>query len=323
MIRLPHCPLIVFTLAAVPVAAAAFQPTESPITLETFSGRIHGTLLVPAAPARAPVVLLIAGSGPTDRNGNSAMIPGANNSLKLFAEGLAAKGIASLRYDKRGIAASRAAGPREIDLRFDMYVDDAAAWLRQLQADERFSTVTAIGHSEGSLIGMLAAAAAGADGYVSLAGIARRPSDVLRDQLRPRLTPELIEKNEAILQSLEQGKTTDAVAPELAPIYRPSVQPYMVSWFRRVPAEAIKTLKAAILIAQGTTDLQVTVAEAEALKQARPDAALLIVDGMNHVLKLVAADAPNALTSYGDPSLPVAPVLIERVAAFVLALKPR
>jgi uncharacterized protein len=278
-------------------------------------------LLVPAAPARVPVVLLIAGSGPTDRNGNSAMIPGANNSLKLLAEGLAAKGIASLRYDKRGIAASAAAGPKEIDLRFDMYVDDAAAWLRQLRADKRFSSVTAIGHSEGSLIGMLAAAAAGADGFVSVAGLARRASDALRDQLLPRLTPELLEKNEAILQSLEQGRTTDAVPQELVPIYRPSVQPYMVSWFRQVPTEAIRTLKTPVLIAQGTTDLQVTVAEAEALKKARPDAELLIVDGMNHVLKQVAADGPNARTSYADPNLPVAPVLIERVASFVHALK--
>jgi pimeloyl-ACP methyl ester carboxylesterase len=308
-------------LVTLPLLAGAFAPTETPAVLETFSGRIHGTLLVPAASASVPVVLLIAGSGPTDRNGNSAMIPGANNSLKLLAEGLAAQGIASLRYDKRGIAASRAAGPREIDLRFDMYVDDAAAWLRQLREDKRFSTVTAIGHSEGSLIGILAAAAAGADGYVSVAGIARRPSDVLRDQLRPRLTPELIEKNEAILQLLEQGKTTDAVPPELAPIYRPSVQPYMVSWFRRVPAESIKTLTSPVLIAQGTTDLQVTVAEAEALKKARPDAELLIIDGMNHVLKLVAVDAPNTRSSYGDPSLPVAPALVERLAAFVLALK--
>src|SRR5690606_20762943 len=145
--------------------APAGPPAEEAATLATPSGTVHGTLLVPPASGPVPIALLIAGSGPTDRDGNSAILPGANNSLKLIAEGLADSGIASRRYDKRGIGESAPAGPNEVDLRFDNYVDDAAAWVERLQADPRFSAITIIGHSEGSLIGMIAAERSGADAF--------------------------------------------------------------------------------------------------------------------------------------------------------------
>src|SRR5262249_19557543 len=154
-------------------------PAEQPIALTTSTGAISGTLVMPAATGKVPVVLIIAGSGPTDRNGNSPALPGRNNSYKMLAEALAADGVASVRYDKRGIAESKAAAAREADLRFEMYVDDAAAWVNQLRADPRFSRVIVAGHSEGSLIGMLAAANAKADAFVSIAGVARRASDVV------------------------------------------------------------------------------------------------------------------------------------------------
>lgn len=292
-------------------------PTAQPVRLETPTGTIHGTLLLPTGPGPHPVALLIAGSGPTDRNGNSALLPGANNSLKLLAEGLAGRGIASVRYDKRGIRESAGAGPREEDLRFDTYADDAGAWVRQLRADSRFSSVTVVGHSEGSLVGMLATRGARADAFISIAGVARRASKVLRDQLRPQLPPELWEESERILAALEVGQTIDSVPDELLPLYRPSVQPYLISWFRYMPAEEIAQLVVPVLIVQGTTDMQVSVVEAEALKRAKPDAGLLIVDGMNHVLKLVPTDPARQQASYSDPTLPVAPELVERTARFI------
>ncbi len=163
-----------------PVAGAApLAVAQQPVTLKTPTGGISGTLELPAARTPVPVAFIIAGSGPTDRNGNSPAIPGANNSLKMLADGLAARGIASVRYDKRGIAASRAAMSGEEDLRFNHFIEDAVAWVKQLRADKRFSTVTSIGHSEGSLIGMIAAREAGADAYVSLEGTGRKAADIL------------------------------------------------------------------------------------------------------------------------------------------------
>jgi fermentation-respiration switch protein FrsA (DUF1100 family) len=140
---------------------------------------------------------------------------------------------------------------------------------------------------------------------------------LIRTQLRPQLPAELWAESERILAALEAGNTTDSVPPSLAVLYRPSVQPYLISWFRYDPASEIAQLQVPVLIVQGTTDIQVTVAEAEALGRAKPDAELVVLEGMNHVLKLVPADPAKQQASYSDPSLPVAPELIDRIAAFV------
>jgi alpha-beta hydrolase superfamily lysophospholipase len=310
--------LLSFVLAAQFVRAA---PAAESITLDTLTGTLHGTLLLPPGDAPVPVVLMIAGSGPTDRDGNVAALPGRNDSLKMLAEGLATNGIASLRYDKRGIAASAAAGPQEKDLRFDMYVADAAAWVARLKKDPRFSRVVIAGHSEGSLIGMLAAA--NADGFVSIAGASTTAGALLREQLRTKLPAPLLEQNERILATLEAGRTVDEVPAPLLAIYRPSVQPYMISWLRHDPAKAIGNLAVPVLIVQGTSDVQISVEDARRLHRANPKGELAIIEGMNHVLKRVTGDLAAQLPSYSDPSLPVSPELIERVSAFANASRER
>jgi alpha-beta hydrolase superfamily lysophospholipase len=241
--------------------------------------------------------------------------------LKLLAEGLAGNGIASLRYDKRGVGESAPAGPNEADLRFDTYVDDAAAWVGQLREDPRLSTVTIIGHSEGSLIGILAAVRSEGDAFVSIAGIARPAGQVLRDQLRPRLPPDLWKESERILAALESGRTADSIPQPLYALYRLSVQPYMISWLKYMPTQEIARLSVPVLIIQGTTDSQVEVAEAEALERAAPRAELVVIEGMNHVLKAVPADPARQQASYSDPALPVVPELIERISTFIRGIR--
>ena len=297
--------------------AADVGRTEQAISLDTGTGKINGSLALPAASGKVPVVLIIAGSGPTDRDGNSRALKLNSDSLKLLAEALAKAGLASVRYDKRGIAASAAAGPDEAELRFDTYVQDAAAWVRMLKTDGRFSAVAVLGHSEGSLIGMLAASRAGARAFVSIAGPAHGASAVLRQQLKGRLNAELAERSDAILTSLEQGQTVGAVPAELKPLYRETVQPYLISWFRYVPEAEFAKLLVPAQIVQGDTDLQVGTAEAEALKRAKPDAELVIVNGMNHALKVVPRDAALQLASYGDPSLPLADELSKALVRFL------
>jgi len=217
---------------------------------------------------------------------------------------------------------------KEADLRFEMYVDDAAAWIAKLRSDPRFSTITVIGHSEGSLIGMLAASRAKADGYVSIAGVARPAGQILRDQLRPQIgsAAELWQQNETILTSLEAGKSVDplpsplATVPGLAALYRPSVQPYLISWLKYTPSAEIAKLSMPILILQGTTDVQVSVAEAQALKAAAPNAQFVVIEGMNHVMKHVVDTAQQA-ASYSDPSLPMVPDVPNAIVALVRGLK--
>lgn len=300
------------------VLLAACAATAEEVKLATLTGTLHGTLLVPPrGDARVPVALLIAGSGPTDRDGNSKGLPGRNDSLRMLAETLAANGIASIRYDKRGIGASAAAGTSEADLRFDHLVADAAGWIRQLRKDPRFSTVTVIGHSEGSLIGMLAARDASADRFVSVAGAGRSAPAILREQLKPQLPKELWDESERILGRLLAGQTVADVPPMLAMLYRPSVQPYLISWFAHDPAKAIAQLAVPVLIVQGTTDIQATRADAEALRLAAKKGELALIAGMNHVLKKVDEDRGRQLASYSDPSLPLHPDLGPRVAAFI------
>ncbi|HYJ79224.1 MAG TPA: alpha/beta fold hydrolase [Longimicrobiaceae bacterium] len=317
MTRLLLAPLAALGIAAAPLAAQS--PTEQAAQLATPTGVLHGTLMLPATPGPHPVALVIAGSGPTDRNGNIVGM-GPNESLRRVAEGLAAHGIASLRYDKRTIGASAGVGPpgaTEADLRFDHFVDDAARWIVQLRADRRFSGVAVIGHSEGSLVGMLAARAAAADRFVSIAGMGRPMGRVLRDQLRPAVPPELYGRAEAVLSSLEAGRTQSDFPAELASIFRGEIQPYMISVLRYDPAVEIARLTVPTLIVQGTTDLQVRVTEAEALAAARPEAKLVLIEGMNHVLKTVSGDLAQQWPSYSNPTLPLTPGLVDALAAFL------
>jgi len=275
------------------------------------------------ANGQVPVALIIAGSGPTDRDGNSPQLPAKNNSHRMLAEALAAQGIASVRYDKRGVAASVVKGLREADLRFETYVDDASGWITMLRNDSRFASVTVIGHSEGSAIGMLAARAARADAFISIAGIARRLSDVLRDQLKAQpLSVELATTSETILQALEAGKTTATVPQVLAALFRPSVQPYLISVFAYKPAVEIAALRVPTLLVQGTTDIQVSVAEAEALKAARPEATLRVIDGMNHILKTAPMDRAANVATYSNPNLPLADGLATALTSFIRSVRP-
>ena len=214
------------------VVAVALASTSEPVVLETSSGKVAGTLLLPEGSGPHPVALIIAGSGPTDRDGNSLALPGKNDSLKKLAEELAASGIASLRYDKKGVGESTKVP--EGDLRFDTYIDDAVEWCNRLRGDRRFSFLTIIGHSEGSLIGMVAAKKANADGFVSIAGAGRPAQDVIREQLKAA-PPDLQNQANEILKSLSEGKKVEMIPAQLAALFRASVQPYLISWFRYDP----------------------------------------------------------------------------------------
>jgi uncharacterized protein len=301
-------------VTALPSRAAPSGAAQSDITLQTATGKIHGTLVLPAQ-LPAPVVLIVAGSGPTDRDGNAGLL--RPDSYKLLATALAARGIASVRYDKRGIGASASAATSEKDLRFETYVEDAAAWLSLLHADARFFTVGLVGHSEGSLVGMLAVQRAPADAFVSLEGAGRPAPVVLREQLKAQLPEELNAQADAIIAQLQQGHTVANTPAELAALFRPSVQPYLISWFKYDPAVEISKLRVPVTIVQGTADLQVTMADADALKAGDPAARLVVVTGMNHVFKYAPDTTSQSavVKGYEDASLPVDPHVVDAVAS--------
>lgn len=292
-----------------------FAQAEEALALETETGAIHGTLTLPAATGQVPVVLIIAGSGATDRDGNNPMM--ANNSLKMLAEGLQSNGIAAVRYDKRGIGQSKAAAHQESDLRFDHYVADAAAWVKWLSGDERFSKIIVLGHSEGSLIGMIAARQQpGVAQYISMAGAGVPAAEILRTQLKAQ-AQFLLDDAQPTLLKLEQGETVDTIPPMMYSLFRPSVQPYLISWFKYDPAQELAQLDMPILIVQGTTDLQVSVSDADKLAAANSRSQKSIIAGMNHVLKESEADRMKNLQTYSMPDLPLQRELMGVLVAFI------
>ena len=291
---------------------------EEEITLNTQTGDIHGKLMLPESNTPCPVVIIIAGSGPTDMDGNSIGTGLTNNSLLYLARELAANGIASVRYDKRGIGKSSAAGTKEEELRFDHYIDDAAAWADKLAGDARFSKVVIAGHSEGSLIGMVAAKRNKAvKGYVSISGCGSPAYEILEKQLQSQ--PAQIQKESAeICKELREGRTVAQVPFYLAALYRQSVQPYLISWFAYNPAVEIAKLNIPVLILQGDKDIQVGVEEAEKLHAAHPSSSLYIIKEMNHVLKHCDTMQQMAqLATYRDAKLPIKPELVEHIVKFI------
>jgi len=299
--------LLCFFLASVFTLAQ-----EEIIVLETPTGNIEGTLLVPSK-KNAPLVLIIAGSGPTDRDGNSGSLK--NNSLKMLAQGLYDNNIASLRFDKRGVAGSLSAYKSE--LRFEDYINDVEQWTKVLKNDSRFSSVIILGHSEGSLIGMIAAQKGMVEKYISMAGPGVTMQATLRRQLADQ-PPYILSMSLPIIEELEKGKTVDSVPPLINALFRPSIQPYLISCFKYDPAIEITKVKCPILIIQGTTDIQIPVNEAEILASANSNSQLVIIEGMNHILKEAEAHRLLNLQTYGDPNLELKQGLIESITRFIV-----
>ncbi len=285
---------------------------EVPVELDG----LYGTLTLPDGDAAVPVALILAGSGPVDRNGN---MPGmVNNSLRLLAEGLASEGVGSLRIDKRGIGQSFAEGMVEDTLRLSTYVDDAVSWTRWLASHPRVQALFVIGHSEGALIGTLAAQVCHYNGIILLAGAGESAGNILSRQLRSSNMPEpLLHDAEAIMQKLATGREVAEIPASLQPLFRRSVQPYLISWFTIDPAAELAKTSEPALVVQGTNDIQISLRDAELLSEARSGVEKMIIDGMNHILKNTSAGRSANIATYAIPNLPLAEGLVATLTAFM------
>ena len=277
--------------------------------------KIEGALL--PASNKQKIVIIIAGSGPTDRNGNS--IAGVNsNTYRLLAEALQKSNIASFRYDKRGIAKSSYKNFKEADLSFEDYINDAKEIFFYLKDSLGYKDIYFAGHSEGSLIGMIAAEQTTPKGYISLAGVGRPIDLIITEQVTAQY-PAIAKQTDSLFNILKIKGKIDSVPPYLLSIFRPSVQPYMVSWMKYNPVAEIKKLHLPILILQGTCDIQVKKAEADYLYNANNKASLKIIDGMTHTLKNAKAGCDDKdMKTYHDPTLPLNVELVRLLINFVL-----
>ncbi|MEQ9468483.1 MAG: alpha/beta fold hydrolase [Ekhidna sp.] len=278
-------------------------------------GEIKGTLSEPDKKAKV-AILMISGSGPTDRDGNSTL-GFTNNSLKMVAEQLASAGFAVLRYDKRGIAASKEAVENPSDHRFEHLVEDARNWLYFLN-EAGYKRLIVVGHSQGSLVGMMAAQGnPNVKGFVSLAGLADDAGETIVRQMKAQ-SPALAEDAKVNIDSIKAGFEVKKFNLLLVSLFGPNTQPFLKSYIAYSPIEQIKKLDIPVLIINGTTDLQVDVDQAQSLHEASRQSELFIIEGMNHVLKdSPIEDTAANLATYNNPDLPLSQGLMDSVIKFI------
>lgn len=268
-------------------------------------------------------MLILPGSGPTDRDGNNPLGVKAAP-YRLLADALQARGVSTVRVDKRGMFASVGADPNAVTV--PEYANDTAAWVAQLRADTGAPCVWVLGHSEGALVAEVTAATHpdGICGLILVSGPGRKVGDVLREQLKanPANAPVLPDALGAI-DALEAGKRVDVAAfhPALQGLFNPAVQGFLVSLFSYDPATVLASTSVPVLVLQGTTDLQVSMADAERLAAARDGVKLVRLDGVNHVLKAAPLDRAANMATYGDPNRPLAPGVADAIAEFVKAAR--
>lgn len=278
---------------------------------------LNGTLYSPLKPnKKTNLVILIAGSGPTDRDGNQVGL--TNNSLKLLAEALVNNGIAIYSYDKRIFAQMASGKLDEASLSFDNFIDDAKAVIHYFKIQKKYHSITVAGHSEGALIGMVAANG-NANAYISIAGAGRPIDQVLLEQIGKQ-APFLKEEVQKNLETLKSGNTFELKNQMLASFFRSSVQPYMISWIKYNPQTEIKKLDIPTLLINGDKDIQVSVNDAQLLQQAKPDAQLKIIPNMNHVFKEIKGDDAENKASYTNPDLPISTDLSQLITTFIKSI---
>lgn len=306
-------------LASMLSVAAAFLPLTE-ILAPGPDGDLKGSLSRAEDPA-APVVLMIPGSGPTDRDGNSPL--GVNaGTYRLLAESLGAGGISTVRIDKRGTFGSVGAVIDANAVTIDDYVDDTRSWINSIRNTTNASCVWILGHSEGGLVALAAAQAEDSIcGLILLAAPGRPLGDVLKEQLHanPANRPFLAAADAAIDALVDGRRVDDADLPDpIKPLFANALQGFLISVFSLNPAELAGRVSVPILVVQGEEDIQVSMRDAEALAAATPLAHLLRLPGTNHVFKAVSPkDAAANIKTYADPSLPLAPGVAKAIRKFI------
>ncbi len=298
---------------------------ELPFSFQSGVLTLPATLTMPTNySARLPVVLIVAGSGPTDRNGNSAGPLRAQNNSNLYAIlawQLADAGIASVRYDKRALGENL----QKIDLAqtsIDDFIADVIAGARKLAADRRFSKLVLIGHSEGAELVLQAAnRGAPAAGIVMLSGAGRPIMTVLREQLSKQLPPEEVVKWDSASARYLRGEDAGDVHPGLKPLLLPVNRRFMQTWVKYDPPAEIARVNVPVLIVQGGHDLQISEADARALQAAQPSATLVVIPAANHVFRAATDDRMAQVRFYIFNYIAIFELLTPAIVDWIKRLK--
>lgn len=292
---------------------------EERVVVSLNEGELSGRLMSPQKKGKSHLVIIVPGSGPTDRNGNNPQA-GQNNNLLMIAEALSDAGHYSLRYDKRGIGESKNLIRKESDMDFHDSINDVLLWMKKYQDDERFDKIILLGHSEGALVAAEACSmATECGGLISVSGTATPAHELLLKQLEAQ-SKEMYDLSVPIIEELVNGNIVPEVPVSLFNLFRPSVQPYLITWFSYNPAETMARIKDPVMIIHGDRDIQISHDEAQKLHDALPGSRLEIIHGMNHVLKPAPEDMLGNIATYSDPDLPLHEDFKEKIIEFINSL---
>ena len=276
---------------------------------------LFGTLTMPNSEDVKTICVIVPGSGPTDRDGNSALGLQADT-YKQLAEALSEKGIAGFRYDKRGVGKSIVEGLKEEDILFETNIQDLKSIIRNLKGMNKFEKIFLIGHSEGSLVSILCAKEEKVDGIISIAGVGKNAGDLFINQIEMQLAKPIVNEAKKIIKTLKKGKQVKEVPTMLQSLFRDSAQPYLISWFKYEPRKEIASLKIPVLVLHGDIDHQVAIENAKLLASAKKNTKLSIIKNMTHMIKEVENEK-DELKTYFDNSYSIPKALIDEIVEFV------
>jgi hypothetical protein len=269
------------------------RPNDEQARIAANGFTLVGTLSRPtvAPGAKLPGVVMVGGSGPTDRDELAFGIP----IFGQLADALADAGFIVLRYDKRGVGQS---GGRPESATLTDYADDARAAVKFLaeRKDVDANHIAVLGHSEGGLVAMLAAAkdkrvaalvlvatigVTGAE--LNLAQVGHGLDRSNKSEAEKRSTLEL---QKQIQQAVLTGKGWEPVAA----YRRQADTPWFQSLLAFDPAKVMPGIRQPVFVVQGALDTQVAPSNAERLKaladarKNRPPTQAIVVPGINHLL---------------------------------------
>ena len=310
-------------LAALTLAGVAPGQRDTVLSFTNGTMTLEGTLQLPAGTGPWPAVVIIAGSGPTDRNGNSPAGVSSDTYL-LLAQALAERGVASYRYDKRVLPSRKGTIANPMAMTLADFAADAAAAARMLRGRSDIGPVLFLGHSEGGTLAIMAAAdGAPVSGLVLVSTAGRDISTIMREQIARQVPPALLAAFDTAWAGYIGSDTAVKAPAGLEVLFQPGARAFMKHWQSIDPVALLRGISIPVLVVQGETDVQVTAADAKRLGSARPDVRVVLLPGVNHVLRLHSgATMAEQAATYTDKSLPLAPAVTPAIADFVLA-QPR